>query len=199
MKEILPNIFSWSWFSPENGYNFNGHYILTAEGAFVIDPVIPPAGVWETINLKGKPKAIYLTNKHHTRKSAQFKEKYRSPIWIHKDDQPLMEIPVDKTFQDGDFLDGGFEVIQISNNKTPGESAFHLNWGNGILILGDALIGHPSGELHLLPKPKVADPSKAKTGLKRLLDYSFDVLLLGDGTSILKEAKKSLELFIKVG
>lgn len=163
----------------------------------MIDPVIPPAGVWETINLKGKPKAIYLTNKHHTRKSVQFKEKYLSPIWIHEADKPLMEIPADKTFQDGEFLDGGFEVIQIKDNKTPGESAFHLNRGNGIMILGDALIGHPSGELHLLPPPKISNPEKAKMGLKRLFDYSFDVLLLGDGTSILKEAKKSVEKFLK--
>lgn len=197
MRTVHPDIFRWSWFCEEKGYDFNGFYIVTQEGAFIIDPVLPTSAVWTTIEKIQKPKAIYLTNKHHTRKAAEFKERYGCPICIHEADSPLMEIPVDQTFRDGETLLGGFKVIQIPNNKTPGESALFLNWGSGIMILGDALIGHPAGQLTLLPVPKIKDPVAAKEGLKKLLNYSFDLLLVGDGNFFLKEGKSALERFLK--
>lgn len=197
MKQILPNIFTWSWFCEEKGYDFNGYYVQTKVGSFVIDPVPPTEATWEEIDRHPKPLAIYLTNKHHTRRSAEFKAKYGSPIWIHEADKPLMEIPVDHVFCEGETLPGGFKVIQIPNNKTPGESALLLDWGEGILIIGDAVIGHPEGELTLLPVPKIKDHGMAKKGLEKLLDYFFDTLLVGDGRSFLKEGKTALEKFLK--
>ena len=41
----------------------------------------------------------------------------------------------------------------------------------------------------MLPDGKYADPAKAREGLRRLLKYNFDSLLVGDGTSILTGAK----------
>ncbi|HEX9154857.1 MAG TPA: hypothetical protein VF819_04790, partial [Nitrospira sp.] len=65
--------------------------------------------------------------------------------------------------------------------------------GKGILIVGDALIGKPAGALSMLPTEKYADAAKAKEGLRRLLKYNFDAILVGDGTSILTGAKQSVE------
>jgi hypothetical protein len=47
--------------------------------------------------------------------------------------------------------------------------------------------------LRLLPAEKYHDVSKAKDGLKRLLKYSFDSILVGDGTSIMTDAKVAVE------
>jgi hypothetical protein len=41
----------------------------------------------------------------------------------------------------------------------------------------------------VLPAEKYADVTKAKEGLRRLLKYEFDSLLVGDGTSILTGGK----------
>ena len=45
----------------------------------------------------------------------------------------------------------------------------------------------------MLPAEKYADAAKAKAGLRRLLKYQFDAILVGDGASILTEAKAAVE------
>jgi hypothetical protein len=196
-QEILPNIFRWQFFSDDKGLYFNGHYVVTEDGAFVIDPPYASDEVWQEIDVRPRPQAVYLTNKDHTRKCIDFKDRYGCPIWIHQADRELVSIPIDHTYRDGDVLKGGFRVIQMPSSKSPGESALFLSSGNGVLFLGDCLIGHPPGELHLLPPTKIPDPEKAKQGLKKLLEESFDTLLVGDGESILHGGKDAISKFLQ--
>jgi glyoxylase-like metal-dependent hydrolase (beta-lactamase superfamily II) len=90
-----------------------------------------------------------------------------------------MELKPTKTFNDGELLPGGIWVIHLQDQKSPGESALFLQQGKGVLIVGDALIGKPPGGLSLLPAEKYADAAKAKAGLRRLLKYQFDAVLMG--------------------
>ena len=41
MREILPDIYTWSWFSQPHGYDFNGYLVRHREGNLCIDPVQP--------------------------------------------------------------------------------------------------------------------------------------------------------------
>ena len=84
--------------------------------------------------------------------------------------------------------------MALLHQKSPGESAFYLE-KRKILILGDALIGHPPGKLSLLPGVKYQDYRKAHVGLRRLFILSFDALLVGDGQSILTGGQEALEQF----
>jgi glyoxylase-like metal-dependent hydrolase (beta-lactamase superfamily II) len=104
-----------------------------------------------------------------------------------------MAIKADQTYKDGELLPGGIWAIHLSDQKSPGESALFLQRGKGILIVGDALIGKPAGSLTMLSHEKYADQAKAREGLKRLLKYAFDAILVGDGTSILTGAKPAVE------
>ena len=45
---------------------------------------------------------------------------------------------------------------------------------------------------------KYTDVTKAKEGLRRLLKYNFDSLLVGDGVSILAHAKQQVEQLLAV-
>ena len=105
----------------------------------------------------------------------------------------LMDLTPTKTFKDGELLVGGIWAIQLKDQKSPGESALFIQQRKGVLILGDALIGKPSGALSMLPAEKYADREKAKDGLRRLLKYEFDSVLVGDGVSIMTGAKPILE------
>jgi len=194
--EIIPNVFTWPYFSEEKGFNFNGYYVLTDDSAFLIDPVLATEEVWQEIEARKKPSAIYLSNKDHRRKSPEFKERFDCPIWIHEADKDLIDIPIDKTFSNGENLAGDFEVIQIADSKAPGESAFFLNQGTRILFLGDCLIGNPPGELHLLPPAKVPNPAKASDAIRKLLKVPFDALLVGDGQSFPEGGHRALETFL---
>ena len=59
--------------------------------------------------------------------------------------------------------------------------------------MGDALLGKPLGAVCMLPSEKYANVEKARDGLRRLLKYNFDALLVGDGASILAGAKPIVE------
>ena len=65
------------------------------------------------------------------------------------------------------------------------------------MILGDALIGNVPGKLNMLPPDKYKDLRLAKKGLNKLLDFEFQSLLVGDGVSILKDAKKEVKSFLE--
>jgi glyoxylase-like metal-dependent hydrolase (beta-lactamase superfamily II) len=84
-------------------------------------------------------------------------------------------------------------VIHLHDQKSPGESALFIQQGKGVLIVGDALIGPPSGGVRLLPAEKYVDYAKATEGLRRLLKYDFDTILVGDGASIMSDAKPAVE------
>ncbi len=195
MQRVMDEIYTWSIFNEEKKLDFNGLYLKTPGGPLLIDPPsMQEADIREVEGL-GIPQKILLSNKHHTRASAQHRERWDAKIFIHEDDQPLMEIPVDGTFSDGELLSEVIEAIRIPNAKTPGECAFH--WKQlGILILGDALIGDPPGSLRMLPDEKFKDPLATRQGLSVLRGLSHDRLLVGDGKSILENSRKVLEDFL---
>ena len=75
---------------------------------------------------------------------------------------------------------------------SPGEVA--LFWRDrGILIVGDAIIGNPPGRCGLLPERVMDDPARPRSSVRTFLDLDFDTLLVGDGESILRDAKARLE------
>ena len=85
---------------------------------------------------------------------------------------------------------GPLEVIKAAG-KSPGEVA--LFWRErGILIVGDAVIGNPPGSLGLLPERVMDDPSRLRKSVRGFLNLDFDTLLVGDGVSILDDAKARL-------
>ena len=189
MKPILPGIATWSWFSEEKQLNFNGHLLDVGEHRILVDP--PPLSDPDLTKLTnaGQLDYILLTNRDHERESATYKSALNTRVYVPQADAPEMSVTPDKTFVDGELLPGGIWVIHLSDQKSPGESALFLQQGRGILIVGDALLGKPEGAVSMLPAEKYADPAKAREGLRRLLKYDFDSLLVGDGTSILTGAK----------
>lgn len=197
MEEIFPGIETWSWYSEEKGMNFNGYLVGQGKERVVIDP--PPMTIDDKQDLSiNGVKAVILTNRDHTREAMECRLLLNTKIWVPEADAPEMgSITVDHTYKDGDLLPAGLKVVAIPGGKSPGESALYLDRQGGIFILGDALIGRGDGTVGLLPADRYADVGKAKEGLRRLLDYSFEVLLVGDGKPILKDGKKALETFLK--
>lgn len=189
MKPILPGIATWSWFSEEKQLNFNGHLLDVGEHRILVDPPPLSDDDLSKLRLAGPVDYILLTNRDHERECATYQEMLQARVYVPQADAPEMSVTPDKTFVDGELLPGGIWVIHLSNQKSLGESALFLQQGRGILIVGDALLGKPEGSVSMLPAEKYADPAKAREGLRRLLKYEFDSLLVGDGTSILAGAK----------
>ena len=193
MKALLPGIWQWSWFSEEKQLNFNGLFLTVGEHKIVIDPppMTPEAATF--IRRHGQLDYIIVTNRDHAREAGACQADFRCQLQVPEADASQMDLKPTKTFKDGELLPGGIWVIQLQDQKSAGESALFLQQGKGVLIVGDALLGKPPGELSLLPVDKYADAAKAKGGLRRLLKYQFDAILVGDGASILTDAKAAVE------
>jgi glyoxylase-like metal-dependent hydrolase (beta-lactamase superfamily II) len=193
MKLLLPNIFQWSWFSQEKQLDFNGLFLTVGEHRILVDP--PPLPPEEAARIKqgGPVDYVVVTNRDHEREAEACRTAFQCRVFVPEADAPQMGVKADKTYKDGELLPGGMWVVQLQNQKSPGESALFLPQGKGVMIVGDALIGAPAGSLRLLPAEKYADTAMAKEGLRRLLKYNFDAILVGDGASILAGAKAAAE------
>lgn len=191
MHEILPDIFTWSWFSEPHGYNFNGYLIRHAEGNLCVDPVQPGDRDIEEIERIGVAK-ILLTNRNHSRASNTVRERTGAPIFIHADDAPHARSQ--GTVDDGQLRIGeklGPLVVVAAPGKSPGEIVLH--WPERrLLVVGDAVIGNPPGQCALLREKVMDDPPRLRSSVRSLLDLDFDALLFGDGSPILHGAKARL-------
>jgi len=101
----------------------------------------------------------------------------------------------DNIFRGGDTLFCGIQAIQLEDQKSPGETAFYMK-DQKTMLVGDALIGKVPGQINMLPADKFKDSVKAKAGLQKLMSYEFETLLVGDGVSILKNAKEAVATFL---
>jgi glyoxylase-like metal-dependent hydrolase (beta-lactamase superfamily II) len=191
MREIVPDIFTWTWFSEPHGYDFNGHLVRHEAGNLCIDPVSASDESLAEIARIGVAKVL-ITNRNHSRACNVVRSRTGAKTLIHPADAP--HAAGQGALIDGDLRAGeqvGPFTIVPAPGKSPGEIALH--WpGRRLLIVGDAVIGNPPGRCGLLREKVMDDPAQLRSSVRKLLDLDFDVLLVGDGTSILGDAKSRL-------
>ncbi|HXV69715.1 MAG TPA: hypothetical protein VD738_12410 [Nitrospira sp.] len=192
MKQLFPGIWQWSWFSEEKQLDFNGLFLMVGEHKILVDPPPMTTDARQFIRRNGPVDYIIITNRDHTREAATCQAEFHCQLRVPAADAAQMELKPTHTFQDGELLPGGIWVIQLNDQKSPGESALFIELGGGVLIVGDALIGKPSGSVSMLAAEKYANVAKAKAGLQRLLKYNFESLLVGDGAAIPVGAKQQV-------
>lgn len=192
MHELLKDIFTWSWFSGPHGYDFNGFLIRGQPENLCIDPVPMSDEVLKEIAAIGVTR-ILISNRNHTRAANRVRHETAAKTAIHSRDAPYATgqgALIDGDLECGQRI-GPLEVIGVPG-KSPGEVAFY--WPERrLLIVGDALIGHPPGRLGLLREAVIDDPPHHRRSVRRLLDLDFDTLLVGDGVPILEGAKGRLK------
>jgi len=198
MKQILPGIWQWSWFSDEKQLDFNGLLLTIGEYKILVDPPPMTVEAREIVRREEPIDYIIVTNRDHLREAPAYQAELNCQLYVPEADATQMEVKPTRTYKDGELLPGGIWAVHLRDQKSPGESALFIERGRGVLIVGDALIGKPPGSVRLLPDEKYADLAKAKEGLRRLLKYSFDSLLVGDGTSILVGGKQQVEQLLSV-
>ena len=198
MKQVLPGMWQWSWFSEEKQLDFNGLFLMVGEHKILVDPPPMTAEASTFIRRNGPVDYVVVTNRDHAREAASCQAEFKCQLQIPDADAAQMELTATRTYKDGELLPGGIWVIHLKDQKSPGESALFIPQGPGVLILGDALIGKPAGAVSMLPAEKYADAAKAKDGLRRLLKYNFESLLVGDGVSILAGGKQPVEQLLHV-
>ena len=147
---------------------------------------------------------IVLTNRDHVRDAGLFRERYGASLVAGAEEvAQLAPFAIGEPVREGEMIAGALRAIHLPG-KSPGEIALYFDPAHhavsrekgGILLLGDAIIGHPPGALGLIPEPKLDDPAQLKRSLRKLLDYDFDVLLLCDGQPVLSGGKSKVAEFV---
>jgi glyoxylase-like metal-dependent hydrolase (beta-lactamase superfamily II) len=190
MREIVPGIFTWPWFSQRFGYDFNGYWL--PEFQLAVDPVEWPV---ENVPDEVKPSRIVLTNRNHFRDAAKLKAKSGARVLVHAADRKFVEekgVGVDENL--GEKIDP-FTIVPCAG-KSPGEVVLH--WPERkLVIVGDACVGKAPGVLGLLPDAVIDDKPRLLASLRSLLDLDFDAMLVCDGHSILNHAQNALRTLLQ--
>ncbi len=188
---LAEGIWMWSIFNEERVLHFNGYLVKTEDNrGVIIDPVcdeMDPRAVLAAFEPLPQPTAIWLTNRDHERAAQLFKAHFQIPVLAPEEDARLLDVAPDRIFRDGETLDGGWQVIGLQSQKSPGESALY-HPERRLLILGDALIGKPMRYLSMLPAEKYADAEKARLGLQRLAALDVEAVLPCDGDPVFYDA-----------
>lgn len=198
LQALHSNIWMWSEFNEEKGLFFNGFALLTPQGLTLIDPPSAHERMFCQLEEIACPREILLTNADHERESHAFRTHYNIPVRIHHRDAHRLFHKPDDTFDDNAFLSDGLKVLALYHQKSPGECMFYFAEGLA-LVVGDALIGKPAGQLSQLPAERYPNATAALEELKQVLgDFSdpFNKLLLGDGEPLIKEATDTLKAFL---
>jgi glyoxylase-like metal-dependent hydrolase (beta-lactamase superfamily II) len=187
LREIVPGVLTWSWPSPRHAYDFNGYLIRDPGGNLCIDPVEPGDGDLDAILREGVARVL-LTNRNHVRSAELVRERTGASIAIHPADAAYARgqgATIADELNDGQHC-GPF-VVHAVPGKSPGEIVLH--WPDRrLLVVGDALIGNPPGRLSLLPDKVMDDPAELRRSVRALAALELDVILVGDGASVLADA-----------
>lgn len=197
MRELVPGIWVWHWFSDRFKYDFNGTFVEHAGGNVVVDPVEPDEATLGELTRRGVA-TIVLTNRNHFRAAAKVREATGANVAVHPADADFVRskaVTVDEPLAAGQKV-GPFEVVPMAG-KSPGEIA--LYWPERkILLVGDACVGNPPGQLGLLPAAAIDDAAALRASLARAArELDFDVLLVGDGASILAGGRAALAALVE--
>jgi glyoxylase-like metal-dependent hydrolase (beta-lactamase superfamily II) len=195
MREIVPDVQTWSVLSPDKGYAFNGYAVSTEDGKVLIDPPQPGEDGWDAVDLLAPFAGVWITNRNHSRAAAAFRERYALTVWAHEADADPLQAGADRTVLGDERLSGDIGLIHVPG-KSPGEIAFHLPRSRA-LVVGDLVIGVPPGELSTYPDEVIDDREELHRSAGRLLEYDFDALLLCDGEPLPSGGKEKLREFVE--
>ena len=137
MKQILPRVWQWSWFSEEKHIDFNGYFLEVGEHRILVDP--PPLTSIEMAQLRQGEQLDYivLTNRDHEREANTYKKEFNCQVFVPEKDAEEMSVTADKTFSDGELLPGGMWVVQLSDQQvarrkrivSPTRKGHSFGWG----------------------------------------------------------------------
>lgn len=161
MKQILPGVWQWSWFSDEKQLDFNGLLLTIGEHKVLVDPPPMTSEASAIVRRHAPIDYILITNRDHLREASTYQHEFDCRLYVPEADAALIGTNVTKTYKDGELLPGGIWAVHLKDQKSPGESALFIDRGQGILIVGM----HSSASLQV---PYGCFPRKSMSTSKKL-------------------------------
>jgi hypothetical protein len=202
LREILPGIFHWTAVHPEIRVPVHCHYLEPQR--ILLDPLVPGEGL-DWFARRGPPRHILLTNRLHSRQSAQFANAFGCEIWCNAEgldhfgeDGELPGLAV-RGFRAGERLPGGVRSFEIGE-LCPDETAFWIPGAEPALAIADGIVRDERGALGFVPDELIGDDPEAtkralKAAYRRLLSLDFDHMIFAHGEPWIGGAKRALASF----
>ena len=191
MEEIRPGLLHWTAFRDTIGQDVQSY--LHAPSGTLLDPMEPPEG----LDALPRVERIVLTNRHHFRDSARFREAFGCPVLCHE--AGLHEFPDGDVegFAWGDELAPGVRALEVGV-LCPEETAVHAG---DALAFADALVRGRHGELAFVSEWLLGDdPDAVRRGLRERFhalaeEVEFEALLLAHGDPVRAGGRSALRTF----
>lgn len=208
LKQISSNVYMWSEVhgaARNEPYIWNSYLIQVKDRdvLILVDPLPLSDEEMREVEEIGAPTHILLTCNWHLRESQVFRQKWGCEVWLHQDGLNDSEVPVDGTLQDGDLLWDLMQVNHVPDVHYVEEVAFLVKGDRNTMIVGDLVCGGRKdrgvldGELWINAPEYIFDLQDARNSLRKLSEYSFEILCFGHGTPITQAAKDVFNEFIE--
>ena len=193
MREIAPGLFHWTALHPRIKHEVSSYFV--ADTATLVDPMVPPDEGLEWFQDKRAPRAIALTNRHHSREAGRFCDEFGiGPVLVPESglhefvDKPLEVVG----YAPGEEIVPGIVVHEVGQ-ICPDDMAFEIR-SVGALAVADAVINEDG--IGFVPDQLMDEPERTKVrlteALAALLDIDFDILLFAHGDPIAGGGKQAL-------
>jgi hypothetical protein len=206
MHEILPGLYHWTAIHPHIHSQVSSYWLDDAGVLF--DPLVAPdVGFQWFAERDPQPKAILLSNRHHSRSSADFRERFGCPVYCNR--AGLHEFSQDEDvqgFDPGQALPGGVLAHEVGA-ICPDDTALYLPRHQAILFADGVVRGGPyggDGPLGFVPDSLMDDPDHTKQALldacaRLLAQLDFRHLLLAHGGPVIDQGRSLLEDLLDSG
>lgn len=206
-EEILPGVVHWTARHPQIGVEVSSYWLPAA--GVLIDPLVPLEGGLDWFAAQPvAPVAIVLSNRHHSRESERFVERFGCSVLAPRSGmhefagRSLSPTPYDP----GQQLPGGLIVHEIGS-LCPDDMALHLPAARAVWFADGVVLGGPGGaaqRLGFVPDSLMDDPPGTKRGLlaaiERLLaEVEFEHVLCAHGGPLLDSGRTELEELVRTG
>lgn len=196
-RQIANGLYHWTSVHPEIHVAVSSYYIEPERVA--LDPLLPEVVGLEWFRAHGRPEHILLTNRHHSRHSAELVAEFGCTVWCNRAGlEHLAPVLRARPYVGGDELPGGIAAVQIGA-ICPDESALIIPCvraaavADGVVREGDGPLSMVPDEL-LVDDPRDAERVKGelKAAYRRLAEHDFDHLLLAHGNPWLDTGRVAL-------
>ncbi|HEX3520114.1 MAG TPA: hypothetical protein VHT29_13865 [Solirubrobacteraceae bacterium] len=206
MREVLPGVFHWTAIHP-NIHSEVSSYWLDGPGV-LIDPLVPPEeGLEWFAGRPEAPNAVLLSNRHHSRDSHRFAERFNCPVLCNS--RGLHELSDGREvegFDIGEELPGGVMAFEFGA-ICPDDTALVVGFARAVILADGVVLGGPHGQkgkLGFVPDSLMDDPPATKQALldvcsNLLAEVDFDHLLLAHGGPVIDDARAQLQDLIDCG
>lgn len=186
------DLYAWSSFDTERNVDFNSCAWIRSDGNVLVDPLPLSSHDLAHLNSLGDTAWIAITNSDHVRAAKDVVQLTGAKIAGPAAERETFPIQCDRWLKDGEELVPGLQVLELQGSKTPGELALLLE--GTTLITGDLVRAHQAGKLMILPDPKLKNRQEAVASVRKLAELSdIEAILVGDGWSIFRNGKQSLQ------